>query len=269
MPGTAMLGWLTRWRRQRVLQRQPLDAVLWQQTLASLPLLDGLGTDEQRELEYLATLFLHDKSFEPVQGLLLTDADRYWIAAQACLPILGLGLEWYDDWRGIVIYPYDFVGGHAEIDDAGVIHEHDMLQTGESWQHGPVILSLPEVRNSGHCDGNNVVIHELAHKLDMLNGDANGYPPLHRNMSSETWSRVFQAAYDDLGERVDSHIRVRIDAYATESPAECFAVFSEYFFSLPGLLQAEYPQVYEQLVLFYRQQPLQRLPSSVHDSAGV
>lgn len=248
-----MTGWFERWRQRRILRGQPLDSVLWQQTLSVLPIMQGLHDAELRALRRLSTLFLHDKAFDPVQGLTLTDKDTLLIAAQACLPILQLGLDWYRGWSGIIVYPYNFVGGHADIDAAGVVHEHDTLQSGESWQRGPVILSLPEVHNAGHLDGNNVIIHEMAHKLDMLNGDANGYPPLHKDMHTEEWSQTFLAAYDDLSQRVDSRIRVSIDAYAAESPAECFAVFSEYFFSRPDLLYGEYPRVYEQLRRFYRQ----------------
>lgn len=253
-----MTGWFESWRQRRVLRRSPLDIELWQQTLSVLPIMQGLHEAERNALRRLCTLFLHDKSFEPVQGLALTDKDAMLIAVQACLPILQLGLGWYRGWSGIIIYPYNFVGGHADVDAAGVVHEQDALQGGESWQRGPVILSLPEVRNAGQPDGNNVIIHEMVHKLDMLNGDANGYPPLHKDMHTEMWSRAFQDAYDDLSQRVDSRIRVSIDAYATESPAECFAVFSEYFFSRPDLLYSEYSQVYEQLRRFYRQDTLAR-----------
>jgi len=107
----------------------------------------------------------------------------------------------------------------------------------------------------------NVVVHEFAHKLDMLNGGANGYPPLHRGMDRRSWSEAFGAAYRDLCARVDAGEDTVIDPYASESPGEFFAVLSEAFFELPDVVEAEYPRVYAQLAQFYRQDPLARLPS--------
>lgn len=50
-----------------------------------------------------------------------------------------------------------------------------------------------------------------------------------------------------------------IDPYAAESPGEFFAVASEAFFETPELLAPAYPEVYEQLARFYRQDPNARL----------
>src|SRR5262249_40823228 len=105
----------------------------------------------------------------------------------------------------------------------------------------------------------NIVIHEFAHKLDMLNGDANGYPPLHRGMSRQAWSTTFERAYRDFCARVDRDEELRIDPYASESPAEFFAVISETFFLMPSAILSYYPLVYEQLCRFYRQDPAARV----------
>ena len=121
-------------------------------------------------------------------------------------------------------------------------------------------LAWPGVLHSGQWDGYNLVIHELAHKLDMLNGSANGLPPLHADMRQSDWAQVMQTAFEHLNAQLDQHPHTEppIDAYAGENPAEFFAVCSEYFFSAPDLLSAAYPQVYAQLRLFYRQDPLAR-----------
>jgi len=126
---------------------------------------------------------------------------------------------------------------------------------------GPVILAWPGVLASGAWEGYNLVIHELAHKLDMLNGDANGLPPLHSDMRVGDWATAMQHAYDDLNRQLDHDpdAETAIDPYAAENPAEFFAVTSEYFFSAPDLLDTAYPKVYEQLRAFYRQDPLARL----------
>jgi Mlc titration factor MtfA (ptsG expression regulator) len=122
------------------------------------------------------------------------------------------------------------------------------------------------VQQSGGWEGYNLVIHELTHKLDMLNGDANGLPPLHRNMRIDTWAAVMQSAYDSLNATLDAdpHAHTAIDPYAAENPAEFFAVTSEYFFSAPDVLHETFPEVYQQLAAFYRQDPLTRLQKLQH-----
>jgi hypothetical protein len=254
------MGPLTRWWRSRVLDRERarFGAGDWEQVLDALPLLDGLDEDASARLGDLALLFLRDKRLEPVQGLELTDPMRLLIAAQACLPVLGLGLDWYRGWYAVVVYPAEFVPERETIGEDGVVWIEREVRSGEAWEQGPVILSWADVEAGLECDGYNVVIHELAHKLDMLDGTANGRPPLHAGMPGEAWSAALSAAYDDLCLRVEGGEDTPIDPYATESPAEFFAVVSETFFELPELLQNEYPGVYAQLQSFYRQDPLAR-----------
>jgi Mlc titration factor MtfA (ptsG expression regulator) len=129
---------------------------------------------------------------------------------------------------------------------------------GEAWLQGPIILSWAEVAQSGWEDGVNVVIHECAHKLDMLNGEANGYPPLRPGMDRQEWSRVCAAAYEDFCRQVDGGEETPIDPYGAENPGEFFAVMSEAFFEIPHVLQGEYPELYAQFAAFYGQDPLKR-----------
>ncbi len=121
-----------------------------------------------------------------------------------------------------------------------------------------MILSWADVEASGWGDGYNVAIHEIAHKLDLLNGEVDGFPPLHRGMSARAWNQTFSAAFEDLGRRVDAGEETEIDPYAAEEPGEFFAVLSEYFFEQPGLVKTEYPDVYWRLAEFYRQDPWKR-----------
>lgn len=121
-----------------------------------------------------------------------------------------------------------------------------------------MVLSWQDVQSCGWGEGNNVVIHEFAHKLDMQNGYANGRPPLHPGMSPDDWARAFQAAYDDLCDRLDHGVHTPVDPYAAENPAEFFAVLSEFFFESPAVLYGDYPAVYGQLQRFYLQAPLGR-----------
>jgi Mlc titration factor MtfA (ptsG expression regulator) len=254
-----LLMWSFRaWRRRRLLAKTTLPQAQWQAVVASLGLLRGLSAGELRDLQQLVLLFLAEKSLVGVQGLVLSDAMRLRIAAQACLPVLALGLDWYRDVQTVLVYPGGFIARHEYQDEAGVVHVERAALSGEAWEHGPVILSWEGVAAESPA-GVNLVVHEFAHKLDMLNGAANGLPPLHEGMSVRQWSADFNAAYARLVAEAERGGVMLLDAYAAQDPAECFAVLSEVFFAAPGLLQSSYPEVYGQLRLFYRQDPVVRL----------
>jgi Mlc titration factor MtfA (ptsG expression regulator) len=119
-----------------------------------------------------------------------------------------------------------------------------------------VILSWESVTEAGDPPGHNVVIHEMAHKLDMLNGEPNGFPPLHPRMSQRSWSKAFDAAYRELERRDRRGEPLPLDPYGLEDPGEFFAVTSEMFFESPKELKAFSPELYRQLSLFYRQEPI-------------
>ena len=243
----------------------PLPDDLWQQTLASLPFLERLCSEEKARLKRLCEAFLAEKEFSSAGGLELTDAICVPIAAQACLPILNLGLRCYRGWVGIVVYPDEFVIPRVIEDEFGVVHEFDDIASGEAWDGGPVLISWNDAQMAG--TGYNVVIHEFAHKLDMLCGDADGLPPLPPGLTPQVWEDTLLAAYDDFCQQVDeAELRGEeplLDPYAAETPAEFFAVMSETLFEMPELLEEEYPELYKLLCRFYRQDPgarLQRTP---------
>lgn len=243
------------WRVRRIVARYPIAEPLWRDTLRRCAPARRLGASDQAALRVLATLFLEHKSLEPVQGLELGDADRVLLATHACMPILKLGLDWYDGWHSVIVYPDAFMPHRTQIDAAGVVHQSNAVLAGEAWGRGPVILSWADVLNAGKKPGHNVVIHEMAHKLDMLNGDANGFPPLYRRMDRRVWSKTFSSAWDRLRDERRHGLPLPIDPYALESPAEFFAVVSEQFFEEPAVLRQHLPEVYRQLELFYRQHP--------------
>jgi Mlc titration factor MtfA (ptsG expression regulator) len=241
------MGWLTDWRRRRVLRRHAMDEPLWRKTLARLPFLP-----RSPKLKELALLFLAEKQFSGAHGLGITDAMRVAIAAQACLPILELGLDWYAGWHGIVVYPGDFRVRRREIDEAGVVHEWDDDLAGEAMPGGPVVISWDAAAHDPYM---NVVVHEFVHKLDMVNGAADGMPPLHRGMDARAWTEAFAQAYEGFCDAVERGKETWLDPYAAEHPSEFFAVISEAFFEDPAETKRRYPAVYEQLKLFYRQDP--------------
>ena len=250
-----MFNKIRNWRIRRIIARHPIAESLWQDALRRCAPARRLGASDQATLRVLATLLLERKSLEPTRELQLDDADRVLLATHACIPILKLGMDWYDGWRSVIVYPDAFIPRRQRMDSAGVVHQADTVLAGEAWGRGPVILSWAEVLHAGNKPGRNVVIHEMAHKLDMLNGDANGFPPLHRRMDRRVWSRVFSGAWDRLKEDQRSGAELPIDPYALESPAEFFAVASEQFFEAPANLREHLPDVYRQLEQFYRQHP--------------
>jgi Mlc titration factor MtfA (ptsG expression regulator) len=225
----------------------------WAAVEATLPCLGHLDEAGRQRLRELALAFLAEKQFHGANGLELTDAMLLSIALQACLPVLKLGLSAYRGWVGVVVYPGDFVVPRRQTDEAGVVHEYDDSVLGEAWEGGPVLLSWFEEPDG--AGGANVVIHEFAHKLDMLNGAVDGLPPLAGGLSPQDWAEGMEAAYEALCRLVDRGLPTFLDPYAAQDPGEFFAVASEAFFQEPQGLLAAHPQVYRLLAGYYRQDP--------------
>jgi Mlc titration factor MtfA (ptsG expression regulator) len=264
------------WFRSRPSARQrPIDAALWDEATSGWLFMRGLPTEAHQRLKAISEQFLASKHFSGTHGLEVDTRMQVEIAAQACILVLELGAEWYDGWSEVIVYPSQFAPEREVVDEAGVVHLTQDPMAGEAWLGGPVVLSYEDVALAGdqaqRVAGYNVVIHEFAHKLDMRNGDPNGFPPLHAGMDAGLWKGAFASAYRDFCARVDAADRLPqaraqaaldslpLDPYAAESAGEFFAVGSEAFFETPELLQPAYPAVYEQLRLFYRQDPLARL----------
>ena len=247
-----------RWRRRRIINKSVISEKAWQEAFNALPLLERLDAQERETLRELAILLLHEKHFSGAHGLEVTEPMRLIIALQACLPILKLDIDWYRNWHSVIIYPEGFAAESTVIDDAGITHKVRRALSGEAWEGGPVILSWLDSLHAGQVvDGINLVIHEFVHKLDMRNGNANGFPPLHADMDRKAWTEAFSTAFDDFQERLFDGETAGIDPYAGHSPAEFLAVLSELFFERPELVHDLYPGVYEQMVLFFRQDPIE------------
>ncbi len=255
-----MLKWLDRLRVRHTLRHHPIPHEVWEALMHRGDIFGGLTAVERAHLRELTTLFLHRKTFNGVQGLTVTTEIAVTVAAIACLLVLKLDLDYYDGWVEVVLYPAAFRVEREHIDQVGLVSHEAQALSGESWSHGAVILSWDDVASDLGCPqaGHNVVVHEFAHKLDMLNGSANGMPALHRDMEWQQWTAAFSGAFADLQQRLHHHHKPAIDAYGATNPAEFFAVVSEYFFTNPQRLYDHYPEVYSQLVRFYRQETLLR-----------
>lgn len=257
------MGWLRDWKRKRILGRHRIEDALWKRAQKHLPFLRGLTADEERRLKEFAVVFLAEKQIAPVRGVRLSDDDLVEIALQACLPILELGLDWYDGWVGIVVHPSDFHVERTETGEDGVVHEWSDELAGESWPGGPVVLSWEALEDAGSVaeGGANVVIHEFAHKLDMRAGEADGVPPLPTREAHERWVKVFDAAFDRFCGDIEAGRETFLDPYAAEHEAEFFAVASEAFFETPNALKRDFRELYELFSGFYRQDPAMRIAS--------
>ena len=265
-------------RRARALVARPIpliDESLWKSATAHYEFVQTLTAEENRRLRLIASDFLSRKTITGAAGQEVDDLIRTQIAAQACILVLELGVKYFDGWSEIVVYPSHFVPEREVVDEFGVVHTTNDPLSGEAWLGGPVILSYEDVARSGDpsgsIEGHNVFIHEFAHKLDMLNGGANGFPPMQRGMSREAWKRAFMGTYLEFCKHVDAaeareHIdggrafdALPLDPYAAENPAEFFAVISEAFFETPQVVAEAFPAVYAQLTKFYRQNPATRI----------
>ncbi len=254
-----MFAFLKRRRRLRILETRRVADPVWNKITGGLRILRRLSGGDRERLRDLSSIFLAEKEFHTVNGADASERIRVLVAAQACLPVLNLGIDWYDDWSTIILTPREYRVDKREIDENGVVYEYSDHAAGEVLELGPVVFSVADVLGAG--GGYNVVIHEMAHKLDGRSGSMNGMPPLAGLSDPREWERDFSAALERLQSSAGprrpgrSLLLGRLDPYAAEDPPEFFAVMCEYFFDLPHRLRSVFPGVYRRLAEFFRQDP--------------
>ena len=249
-----MFGW---WRRRAA---RAIPDELWNETLSAYPFLAERSAHDVARLRELAGRFLADKEFHGAQGLVITDSMAVAIATQAVLPVLHLGLGWYDDFVGIVVHPDQVVARRTTQDEAGVVHEWDEVLAGEAMERGPVMLSWHDVRQAGEsaAQGYNVVVHEFIHKIDMRDGEPDGCPPLPAG-SRKAWRDTIEAEYERFREQVVIAERFGgretwLDPYGAENVGEFFAVAGEAYFVNRATFATEFPQLLTLFDGFFRPQ---------------
>ena len=249
-----MFGWL----RRRGAGRTIPDA-LWQRVLARYPFLAARPHAQQVQLRELAAGFLATKEFHGAQGFVITDEVAVTIAAQAVLPVLHLGLQWYDDFVGIVVHRAEVLARRTTTDDSGVVHHWDEVLAGEAMERGPVMLSWLDVAQAGATaqHGYNVVIHEFAHKIDMRDGHADGCPPLPSRKARAQWLATLDSEYQAFREKVIVAERFGgapqwLDAYGATAIDEFFAVTCEAYFVNRPRFREEFPALLALFDPFFR-----------------
>jgi Mlc titration factor MtfA (ptsG expression regulator) len=265
-----MFGFFKNRRRAR-LRSAPFPPA-WSEILQSKVRLTRLLPDiDRRELEGLIQIFLTEKSFEGCGGLEINDEIKLTIAAQACLLLLHRQTDIYPRLVPILVYPDAYRSKHRELIGPGTVLEGEIDRLGESWPTGAVVLSWRDIKDSAnqYRDGRNLVLHEFAHQLDLEDGEVNGAPLIERSDQSAMWAQVFSAEYERLQRDAWRGRSTVIDDYGTQSPAEFFAVCTEAFFEKPHVLQKRHPQLYEQLRLFYRQDPASWAPETGLRIVGI
>jgi hypothetical protein len=248
--------WHDRKRRERIASR-PFPAE-WRTILRErVPFVRRLPPDLQQQLRRRIQVFVAEKSFVGCGGLAITDEMRVTIAAQACLLLLNRPGRDFSRLGQILVYPGPFVVHRERRDRIGLVSEHGRVHSGESWAHGQVVLSWPDVLEGAAFpdDGRNVVIHEFAHQLDQEKGHANGAPDLVDSQRYPRWSRVLGQEYELLQKRIANQEATLLDPYAATDPAEFFAVSSEVFFERPREMAAGHPALYGELSRYYRIDP--------------
>lgn len=251
-----MLAWLTE-RRRRHLLETPLPAA-WRETIdREVKIAARLSPEQHARLLELTQVFIAEKHWIGAGGLELDDTHRVIIGALACVLLLGRDHGLYADVESIVVYPSTVVvpaRTPGVFERSGAIVEPDTPILGQAIRGGPVVLAWDSVLAGAHerRPGHNVVFHELAHKIDMVDGEVDGTPPLPDRAHRREWARVCTEVFLALKRSVEAGQRSTLDAYAAKNEAEFFAVATELYFTRPAHLTEELPELHALLKDFYR-----------------
>ena len=229
-----------RWKRAQA--GLPEDWRSWLRT--RIPPYTALDADSQQRFERDVLFLMDEFDFEGIRGVTVTDDLRLSVAAAAALLLHGL-----PDWelpgtRTVLFYPGHFDDEYGGSRDAGY--------DGMAHEQGPLIMSAPAVRASWQHpgDGNNVVLHELAHLFDFDNTGPDGVPSLVDGRSAAAWQTLIRREM----QRVERGTSI-LDPYAATAPSEFFAVAVEHFFEEPQAMRTQHPELFEALTALFNWTP--------------
>jgi len=243
-------------RRRKKLLAQPLSDE-WRQIIArNVAVYSLLSPAEQQRLVGAARIIAAERRFEGCKGLAITEEIRVTIAVQAALLLLGEDGYYFDRVEAFLVYPYVVVlpshGTRGRDDD-----DFERVASGVAEHEGQIVLSWPDVLRGGSSasDAQNVVIHELAHHLDGLDGEMGGSPPTATQAERNRWRDVLSRELDTLRQDLAEGRRTSLHPPAAVSTSEVFAYGTECFFEKPLELRARHPELFACFHNFYKVDP--------------
>jgi Mlc titration factor MtfA (ptsG expression regulator) len=254
-----LFSWLKK-RRRRKLLAAPFPAEWLKYLETNVGHYRYLSPAEQAQLRDDLRIFIAEKNWEGCGGLRMTDEIKVTVAAQACLLVLGMEPYYFDRVRSILVYPAGFRAPESVDWHSGLVDEEGADLSGQAWYRGPVVLSWEDVLTEGREPGygQNLVYHEFAHQLDMLDGVVDGTPPLRDRVQARRWREVMTREYQRLVNESERGRATLLDEYGATDEGEFFAVATECFFDQPVALRRRHPALYDLLRDYYRQDPAAR-----------
>lgn len=257
-----MFNWFRKRRRRKILAHPfpPMWRDILQGCVKHYIFLDE---EERLQLEQLIQIFIAEKTFEGCGGLEITDEIKVVIASQACLLVLGLPPFQYTALDSVIVYPTTVTLPESRTSvfatELAIVPNQQAI-LGLASLRGPVVLVWDAVlRGAKHPErGHNVVYHEFAHILDMRDGTADGTPELYSTSLYREWVKIFSREFFELKKRAHKHNKSLLDHYGAVHEAEFFAVATELFFDRPVRMEKEYPDLYQVLRAYYRQDTTSR-----------
>jgi Mlc titration factor MtfA (ptsG expression regulator) len=241
----------------------------------------------------MARVFASEKNFEAARApdgsaFAVAEHMKLVVGVQACWLLVGMHLDPFRDAifpnvSTIIVYPGAYWSTQPVQGPGGVVTE-GRANLGEAHDgtgiaaRGPVLLSWPDALEGGRNSdsilspqatgdgqlvvnahdlrrlGHNLVLHEFAHKLDMLDGVVDGTPPIPIECAegkAALWSDVMNAAFSQLRSDAARGSPTILDTYGAQNPGEFFAVSVEMFFMQPRVLAWRHPELFEALACVF------------------
>jgi len=210
-----------------------------------LPQFGRLTPPQQARLLDDVKVFMGEKAFVGQDGFVVDDRAKVLVSATAALLVLGLDVARFDHVLTVEIRPT-------------VIAHDDGTHRAGQYRHGEVggvALGIVELvwdqvlAGLRHDDGDNVVMHELAHALDHGHG---GLDALTAHPRYAAW----QAALHRLPLRTSLAAAGELaHLVADVEGPELFAVATELFFERPGRLFRLDAELFEVMRAYYQLDP--------------
>lgn len=255
---------LLRWIRRRRIRSTSFPAE-WETLLRrEFAAWRRLGESDRERLRDMLRYFISERYWEGCGGLEIAEQMQVLVAVQASLLLLNRPDLNFSNVSTILLYPSGYFAGPMPTPVLGgpprVMDGAGTPVLGQAWDRGPVILSWRAAAGGAAVDddGENVVLHEFAHKIDMMTGAVNGMPPLRSREEARRWHLTLTDASERLSSELQQGIRGPLRPYALTNPAEFFAVTTEVFFERAVALREWDPELYEVFARFYGQDPARR-----------